>query len=241
MNKKSRGIILQTTNYSETSLVVKIYTEQHGLGSYIVSGVRTRSSRFKSNIFQPLSLVEMVASGKPGQSLKRITEIQLSPPFSGIPGDVVKSSIAIFLAEVIYRSIREEEHNAALFGFLFNGIQILDVGSGNCSRFHIYFMIQLTRYLGFFPHGSCTEGISRFDLKEGMFTNAMPAHTFYLDTILSMYLFRFMNADFNDYQSVIIPGDHARQLLQSLVTYFEIHHTHGSTIKSHRVLEEVLG
>jgi DNA repair protein RecO (recombination protein O) len=108
MNSKTRGIILQTTNYSETSLVVKIYTEQSGLGSYIVSGVRSRNSRFKSNLFQPLSLIDMVASGKPGQSMKRITEIQLSPPFSGIPGDIIKSSIAIFLAEVIYRSIREE-------------------------------------------------------------------------------------------------------------------------------------
>src|SRR6186713_1320642 len=117
MNSKTRGIILQSTNYSETSLVVKIYTEQGGLGSFIVSGVRTRNSRFKSNIFQPLSLVELVTTGSSSQSMKRITEIQLAPPFSGIPEDIVKSSIAIFLAEVIYRSIREEEPNPSLFGF----------------------------------------------------------------------------------------------------------------------------
>jgi DNA repair protein RecO (recombination protein O) len=241
MSVKTRGIILQTTNYSETSLVVKVYSEQWGLGSFIVSGVRAKNSRFKSNIFQPLSLVEMVASGKPGHSMKRITDIHLSPPLSGIPGDIVKSSIAIFLAEVIYRSIREEEPNPSLFGFLHNSIQILDLCHENCSRFHIYFLLRFSRHLGFFPHGDCIPGISYFDLREGVFTSGLPSHAEILDHHYAMLLFRVMYADFENYKEVNITSAEMKSLLNALVTYFQIHHTHGNPIRSHHILEEVLG
>ncbi len=241
MSSKTRAIILQTTNYSETSLVVKIYTETSGLGSYIVSGVRSRNSKFKSNIFQPLSLVEMISSGKPGQSMKRITEISLAPPLSGIPGDIIKSSIAIFLAEIIYRSIREEEPNSSLFGFLSNSIQILDVSHGNCSRFHIYFMIRFSRHLGFFPHGDCIAGVTIFNLEEGFFTSNYPSHGRFLDLHHANLLFQLMHADFENYRDIEISMPEMKTLLNSMVTYFEIHHTHGSPIRSHKILEEVLG
>jgi len=240
MNKKTRGIVLQSTNYSETSLVVKIYTEQYGLESYIVSGVRTKKSRFSSNIFQPLSLVELVASGRTGSTLKRITDIQLSPAFSGIPGDVIKSTIALFLSEVIYRSIREEEHNPALFGFLHNSIQILDLSQDNCARFHLYFMIQLTRYLGFFPQGECNSNGRCFDLKEGVFTDYHSSHIFILDHENSLLLYRLMNSGFETYRDIVIPAPRMRTILDALVTYFEIHHTHGNPIRSHTILGEVL-
>jgi len=241
MSNTTRGIILHNTNYSETSLVVKIYTEQHGLGSYIVSGVRAKNSRFKSNIFQPLSLVELVASNKPGQSMKRISEIQLAPPFSGIPGDIIKSSIAIFLAEVIYRSIREEEPNPTLFGFLHNSIQILDLSHENCSRFHIYFMIRFSRHLGFFPHGDCITGQSIFNLEEGYFTSNQPVHDRFLDKKHASQLFQLMHSSFDNYRDIHLNPTDAKALLKAMVTYFEIHHTHGNPIRSHMVLEEVLG
>jgi len=237
---KARGIILQTTNYSETSLVVKIYTENSGLETFIVSGVRAKNSRFKSNLFQPLTLVELVASGRSGRSMKRITDIQLSPPFTGIPGNVIKSSIAIFLSEVIYRSIREEESNPALFGFLHNSIQILDLSNDNCSRFHLYFMVQLSRYLGFFPHGDCNSSGTVFDLKEGVFTQQHPMHVMVLDHETSKVLFQLMNTGFEDYRAIDIPANRLKILLEALVTYFEIHHTHGNPIRSHAILSEVL-
>ena len=240
MNQKTRGIVLHTTNYSETSLVVKIYTEQGGMGSFIVSGVRSRNSRIKSNLFQPLSLVELVASGSPSGSMRRITEIRLSPPFAGIHGDIVKSSIALFLAEVIYRSIREEEANAVLFEFLHNSIQILDVSHGNTSRFHIYFMIQLSKHLGFYPQGIPVKDSGYFDLKEGVFCTSMPPHTYFLDQDLTGCLYRIMTAGFENYQSVEMNPVSVKALLKALVVYFEIHHTQGSSIRSHTVLEEVL-
>ena len=240
MKIATRGIILQSTRYSETSLVVKIYTEQAGLASFIVSGVRTKNSRFSSNLFQPLSLVELVAASKPGQSMHRITDIQLSPPFTGIPGDMIKSAIAIFLAEVIYRSIREEEASPSLFAFLHNGIQILDLSPVSCSRFHIFFMIHFSRHLGFFPNGNFTRGQSCFDLREGLFKDHQPVNSEFIDSTLSGVLHDFVNSSFENYHEINVPGSQSRLLLKALVQYFELHQTHGNSIRSHKVLEEVL-
>jgi len=239
-NIQSKGIILTSTNYSETSLVVKIYTEQAGMGSFIVSGVRSRKSRFSSSLFQPLSLVELIASGKPGQSMKRITEIQLSPPFSGIPHNMVKSTIALFLSEVIYRSVKEEEVNSSLFNFLHSSIQILDLNQKNCARFHLFFMIQFSRYLGFYPNGLYIKGISYFDLREGLFKSNYPTHADFLNPQQTVVLYEFMNKSFDNFHDLELPKEISKRLLHSLVTYFEIHQTHGSQIRSHKVLEEIL-
>lgn len=237
---KSRGIILNSTNYGDSSLVVKIYTEQEGMGSFIVGGVRTRKGRFSSSLFQPLTLVEVLASGKPGQSMKRITEIQLSPPFSGIPHHMTKSTIALFLSEVIYRSVKEEEVNPGLFHFLHNSIQILDLNQHNCARFHLFFMIQFSRYLGFFPNGEYVKGESYFDLREGLFKTDCPVHADFLDTKQTTILYEFMNRSFDNFHELELGKASSNMLLHSLVTYFELHQTHGSQIRSHKILEEIL-
>lgn len=240
MKLSSRGIVLHSTKYSETSLVVKIYTEQAGMGSFIVGGVRSKKGKFSNSLFQPLTLVEMNASGKPGQTMLRITDIQLSPPFSGIPGDMIKSTIALFIAEVIYRSIREEEVNSALFNFLNNGIQFLDLSHHNCSRFHIFFMIQLSRHLGFYPNGTYSKNISYFDLREGLFRNDMPVHVDFFDRQQTGILHELMNRSFDNFHETVISGAVSKALLYGLVTYFELHQTQGHQIRSHKVLEDVL-
>jgi DNA repair protein RecO (recombination protein O) len=101
-------------------------------------------------------------------------------------------------------------------------------------------MIQFSRYLGFFPHGECTPGISIFDLKEGLFTQSTPAHPCFLDHMHSGILFEMMHAGFDNYREIAIPGSSTKTLLQALVMYFEIHHTHGNPIRSHAILEEIL-
>jgi DNA repair protein RecO (recombination protein O) len=240
MKVKTRGIILHTIRYRETSLIVKVYTEEMGLASFLVSGVRTSKVRFSGSLFQPLSLVELVASGGSGKNLHRITDISPSPPLAELNGHVIKSSIALFLAEVIYRSIREEESNRALFEFLHNGIQILDVSRDNVSRFHLFFLAQLTRYTGFYPHGNCDVGISYFDLQEGIFCNNPPPHPLYMETHMASLLNKLLRCTFDSFHLLSLTNAEARLLLEALVTYYELHHTHGQVIRSHKVLAEVL-
>jgi DNA repair protein RecO (recombination protein O) len=240
MLRKTRGIVLHVTDYAETSLVVKIYTEDFGLQSYLINGVRKQKAKFKNNLFQPLTLVDMVAYHKEGHGLKRISEINAHPQFTSIPYDIVKSSVAIFLNEVIYRSIREEEKNQTLFDFLHNAICILDLQTVDCSAFHLNFMIQFTRYLGFFPNGNYYEDQSIFNLEEGNFQLNTPPHPHFLNNQLTKYLYHLMQCSFENYHLAEINHSQKKELLNALVTYFELHHTHGTHLKSHHILHEVM-
>jgi len=240
MLRKTRGIVLHVTDYAETSLVAKIYTEDFGMQSYLINGVRKQKAKFKSNLFQPLSLVDLIAYHKAGQGLKRISEINPHPQFASIPYDIVKSSVAMFMNELIYRSIREEEKNQILFDFLHNSIQILDLRTLDCSTFHLYFMIQLTRYLGFFPNGNYYEDESIFNLEEGNFQLGIPPHPNFLNNQLTKHFYHLMHCSFENYHLAEINHSQKKEFLSALISYFELHHTHGSSLKSHQVLHEVM-
>ena len=240
MRIHTRAIILHSTKYGETSLIVRTYTETSGICSFIVGGVRGGGkSRFPAGIFQPLNLVEVVASGKPGTTLPRITEIQLSPPLSYLHQDLVKGTIAMFLSEVLNRSIKEEEPSPSLFGFLHNAILILDTEPNHVARFHLAFMVQLSKHLGFYPHGSYFEQ-GFFDMQEGVFTQHRPTHVYYLDGSVARSLWLLMQTPFGDLSSLNVDAIDNRRMLQSLVTYYELHMTQGRNIQSHHILSEVL-
>lgn len=241
MRIKSKAIILHSTKYSETSLVVKAYTEDSGLMSLIVGGVRGGGKmRFPAGLFQPFSLVELVASGKPGTAMPRITDIQLSPAFQNIPNNLLKGSILMFLSEVVSRCIKEEEPSPSLFQFLYQAAQILDLYEGNCNRFHIHFLVKLTGHTGFYPNGSFSSQSPYFDLREGSFTSQAPLHNQFTSAEVSKALSDFMHTTFEEHHRVEVEPAVSKALLNALVAYFELHMTHGREIQSHKILAEVL-
>lgn len=237
---KTRGIVLHTINYSDKSIIAKIYTELFGLQSYMLNGIRGKSSKTKVNLFQPLSLVEMSVIHKERSSLHRISEIRNAQPFTSIPFDIAKSSVALFINEIVYKSIKEEEANPQLFNFLFNSCQMLDLQEDNCSNFHLYFMIELSRYLGFHPGEKEMKGECFFDLKEGIFCKSEPFHSFFLSPGISRSLRDIMNSGYSSLGSLTIPNDIRRELLYKLILYYELHLSSCRDISSHKILEEVL-
>ena len=241
MLQKTRGIVISTTNYSEASVIAKIYTEEFGLQSFLLNGVRKSKSRFNNNLLHSLSTVELVAYYKPGKTLHRISELSASPQLSSIPYDTVKIALVIFLAEVLLRSIREEETNKELFNFLHHSIELLDLQQQDCSRFHLCFMIQLARYLGFHPQGNYSAVSGYFDLQEGSYQNSSPLHPHFLEPALSEKFHQLTRINFEELHTIKINMIERKQLLHALITYYELHHTHGIKLKSYSVLEEVMG
>jgi DNA repair protein RecO (recombination protein O) len=184
MLQKTRAIVLDITPYAEASIIVKAYTETMGLQSFLVNGVRKPKARFANNLFQPLTIIEIVAYFKKQGGLHRVSDVSASPPLVHIPYDTIKTTVALFLAEILYRSIKEEEANPDLFGFIDHSIQILDLHPETTSRFHLIFCLQLTRYLGFYPSGRFSNHTRCFDLKEGVFREGKPMHPYYIDQYL---------------------------------------------------------
>jgi DNA repair protein RecO (recombination protein O) len=149
---KCRGIVIKTIDYSESSVILKCFTDAHGLQSYLINGVRKNKGQIRPSQLLPLTLLELEVYHQQNKNLQRIKELKCSPPLHQLHFSMVKSSIGMFLSEVLNRSIREE-HQAdnALFDFIYNAIQLLDIEQQKLSNFPIYFLVQLSRYLGFYP------------------------------------------------------------------------------------------
>ncbi|HUH33525.1 MAG TPA: DNA repair protein RecO, partial [Daejeonella sp.] len=177
MLHKTRGIVLKTTSYSESSVVVQVFTEKFGLQSYLINGVKKPKAKISMNILQPLHLLEMVVYYKPSGNIQRAAEVRQQPVFLSIPYNIVKSSLVLFLNEVLYKAIKQQTADEVLFEFLFHAIEILDRMEAGAVNFHLYFLLRLTRFLGFYPDLTLADSASYFDLTNGNFTKQIPPHS----------------------------------------------------------------
>lgn len=238
MLERTKGIVLHSLKYSESSIIVKIYTESFGLVSYLVRSSRNKKSGMKAGIFQPLTILDMIVMHKKRQGLQTIKEITQCYQFSQIPYDIKKSSIAVFMSEVLYKAIREEEQNESLFHFLKSRIELLDITDGRTGEFHLSFLIELTLHLGFFPQlNYCNNNI--FNLYDGCFQENIPEHPYYISKELSVYFFNLISTSYADSQVQGIPGAERKELLDKILDYYRIHLNGFQSLKSHIVLEEV--
>ncbi len=238
---KTRGIVLKVIKYSETSVIVDVYTEERGLRKYIINGVRSKKSRVRASLVQVMSLVELVAYDREDRELNHIKEIKPAYVYQSIPFNVRKGAIALFIAEVARKTIHDSEENAALFGFLFDIFCYLDETTQPVGNVHLHFLLGLTAYLGFLPGGECCAATPLFDLQEGIFVGDVPGHTYYMNEMLSQTLSALLHRELRDCHEVKMDAVHRRQLLQHLLDYYRLHIDYLPEINAHHILQEVLG
>jgi len=239
MLHKTEGIILHTIKYAESSLIVKVYTSEFGLQSYMLSGIKGKKSKHKLALLQPLSLVDLIVSSSNKGALQRISEINLLKPYTDMPYSLVKRSIAIFLNEILYKVLKEEHADIGMFEFIKNALLVLDLKQDSCANFHIYFMTQLCPYLGFSPHGSTEEKNIFFDLKEGCFVSSAPIHRHYLNNEYTTIFQQFLNATFENFQVISMNRLQRKELLLALIAYYQLHVGSFGEVKSLSILEEI--
>ncbi len=233
----TRGIVLRSIRYNDKAVIANIYTELFGLQGYLVHTGKNK----KNALLQPLTCLELTVQHKANANLQRIKEATCSPPFTDIPYNTTKSSLAIFIAEVIYRAVKEEESNLSLFEFLHTAILLLDEEKNNCSNFHLVFLVQLSRYLGFFPGNNFSENESYFNLEEGIFVSEQPVHPNFAGKTAASCLAELMSVSVNEHYKVNITKQHRKELLSALMVYYRLHLQGMSEVRSYRVLEEVMG
>jgi DNA repair protein RecO (recombination protein O) len=240
MLHKTRGIVFRTIPYSDSSLIVHVYTDQFGLRSYLVSGVHGKKSKMKASLFLPLALVEMNVSNRERSSMHRISEITPLYAWKTIHADMRKSAVLLFLNEMLYKSIREEEPNPDLFDFISHALQILDLSSESCANFHLVFLSQLAGLLGFSPQGSFSEDTPFFNLAEGHFQSHAPSHNHFMAGGAAKAFSDTIDCNFETSHLVTMPSNTRSELLRKLIEFYQLHISTVKEIKSHTVLEEVL-
>lgn len=236
---KTKGIVLKTTEYAEASLVVRIYTELFGMQSYLVNSVRKKNARIRQSTLHPLSLLDLVVYHKENKSLHRIAEIKVNPVLSHLPFDLRKNSIAIFINEVILKSIAEQEPNEKMFGFLFEAVQQLDNQQPVNPDFPLLFAILFTRHLGFYPHPPGNQNFSCFNLLSGVFTSELlPANLCISGEELTAF-YNILSSYTHLAEPTGLPYELKKHLLEKMMQYYAIHLPAFHPVKSLPVLHEI--
>lgn len=240
MLQKMHGIVLHSLKYNDTSLIVDLYTDVNGRMSFIVPLPRSRRSAVKSSLFQPLALVELEADVKARGGLTRIREVKSYSPFNTIPYDPAKSAIALFIAEFLYRALREEDSNNDLFSFLLYSITWLDECGSRFANFHLVFLMRLSRFLGFYPNlESYTDG-DVFDLQAAVFVSEVPTvHSFYINPDETRVLRQLMRLSYDTMSLFAMSRSQRARCLTIVLDYYRLHLPEFSTLKSVDVLREL--
>ncbi len=237
---KTRGIIFRSIKYSETSIIADIFTEEKGLQSFIISGVRTKKAKVSASVLQVMTLVDLVAYYREDRDLHRIKEIKAELVYASLPFDIVKGAVGLFMVELARKTIQESEENRKLFTFLFETFRLLDSTEKPVSNLHIAFMIELSAFLGFLPGGEYVDEKSIFDLEEGVFEEGTPHHFHYLNENQSALLNQFLNTAIWESHTIKIDRTNRKELLNNLLLFYKLHIENFQKINAHQILEEVL-
>ncbi len=232
---KTKAIVISSLKYQEKSLIVKCFTQSDGLKSYFVqSAFSSKKNNQKIAYFQPLTILEIEANHKNKGTLEHFKEIKLATAYQTINVDVVKSTIVIFLSEMLHYSIQEEEKNEHLFTFLETALLWLDTHQ-EIANFHLILLLEITKYLGFYPDNSEND-LKFFEMTEGVFS---PFQGMSCLSEHETFLFKkLMNLKFDSDQKVFA-GTERQILLKILLDYYSIHLDGFKKPKSLDVLKEV--
>ena len=236
---KTRGIVLSYLKYRETSIIARVYTERLGVQSYVVNGVRKAKPPGRIALFQPFTLLELVAYVARGSGgLTRLSEYRCAELLTTLPYEVQKSSVVLFLAEVVGRAVREEEQNEPLFAFLHDSILAFDQQATGSENFALTFMLRLATYLGF----GVSSGAELTDqvIMAGHATVATGA-TGPATLRLREFEGYFDELLHNPASSTIPNGRVRHELLHVLIRYYQLHMEQLGDIRSLDILSQVLG
>ena len=236
---KARGIVLNTLKYGESSMVAHLLTDVGGRRSYMVQGIRSsRGHGSKSALFQPMFAVEFEGLESPRMEMHRFREVHSGIVLQTLPFDIRKTTIALFMAEVLYRLVKESEPNPDLFDFAWGSVEALDDAKEGVANFHLWFLANLSRFLGFCPGNEYTHG-ALFDMREGLFTTVPPLHSAVMSADNAMILRDLLECDVKCLGEIGLNRRQRVDFLDAMLAYYGYHLDAIHTVRSIKILQEV--
>jgi DNA repair protein RecO (recombination protein O) len=234
---KTKAVVLHTLKYGDSSLIAHCYTQTLGKQSFILKGILSaKKGSIRKSQFQVLTQLEILFDHKNNGKLQFLKEVKVIHPYQTIPNRIEKNAMAQFLAEILKNAILEEEANPSLYVFLETALHWLD-SNDEISDFHLIFLINLTKYLGFFPNNEPLDALY-FNLETGCFNTLLPREH-YIDGYQIPVFRELLGMNFGEVLSLKLNRIKRRELLETLILYFELHLLGFSKPKSLQILNEI--
>lgn len=240
---KTRGIVLRTVKYGETSVIATIFTELFGVQSYLVNGVRksTKAGSGKASLFQSAAILDMVVYHNELKNLQRIREFRWGFLYANILSDVKKNAIALFLIELLTKCLKQPEANPDLYQFTEDIFMHLDKSTENtAANFPLFFALHLTVFLGLRMNDNYSATRTVLDLQEGSFVKEKPHHPFYIEeqeALVTSNILKVMQPE--ELEDTRLNQATRKSLLHAYERYYSLHIADFGTLRSLPVLSEL--
>lgn len=235
----TRGIVLHSIPYKDTSAIIYMYTEAFGRASYMVSRRRSKKSPLVKSLFIPLSVLDLEVEHLNKREIHRIKEARVCLPLQEILCDPIKNVLALFLSEFLFRVVKETEPDPRLFCFLYDSIQVLECADKGVANFHLVFLLRLLRYLGIFPNIENRRAGYYFDMLNSVFTVDQPAHPHFLGEEDTEVFARLLKMSYENMSLYVFSRQERVRIIQKILEYYHLHLPDFAEIKSLAVLQSL--
>lgn len=234
------GIVLSVVKLADKKIICKLYTKESGLRSYLSTVSNSSKSKIKPAQLLPLNQVEIIVSERENRELGRMSEMRCTSLYTQLHLDMKKMSIVAFITELLNKCLKEAESNPELFHFITQAMNKLDLETDNFSDFHLVFMLEISKYLGFFPNNNYSKEEQIFDLMNGAFVACIPSHPHFLKGEEARAISELIKS--SEAQGIIrIDGSSQRRnTLHTLVNYYKLHVPGFGELKTISVLRDTL-
>ncbi|MDR3326993.1 MAG: DNA repair protein RecO [Prevotellaceae bacterium] len=240
MSVKTQAIVLHHIPYSDSGVIAHLYTRQEGrISVFVRSG--SRRSVMRATFLQPFSVLDLVLHGKPQSTMMYVKECSPSLIFNSIPFNSIKSSITLFLSEVLYRTLKVQHSDKVLFDFLVSSIEFFDNCDKGTGNFHLLFLLQLSKYLGFYPN---VENFSNqkktfFDLKNGCLCLEKPLHPFFLSEEQTVNFLLILRFNYQTMYLLKLSREQRQHILEQIMLFLQLHLPEFGSVKSIGIIKQI--
>lgn len=239
MQQTTRGLVLRTVKYGERQVIIDMLTERLGRVSFIAPLPRSSKAKVRTQLLQPLALVELTFDYRPAVRLQKLGELRLSVPYVSLMFHPLKLPIGLFLAEFLLYATRNEQPDEALFAYVEHGLRWLDAAAEGFVNFHLVFMMRLTRFLGFYPNVEGWHAGSVFDLRLGEFTGVVPAHTDYVPVAEAARMRTLLRMNYETMHRFVFSREERKRCIALILAFYRLHVPSFPELRSLPVLEEM--
>jgi DNA repair protein RecO (recombination protein O) len=220
-------------------MIIDLLTQSDGRVSIVTHIPKTQRGKLKKQYFQPMNILDVEIDLRPRTQLQHLRDARLAVPFSSIPFHPHKLSIALFLAEFIYYSTRDEQRNEALFAYLEHSILWLDGCTEGFANFHLVFMMRMSRFIGFFPYIEDYQEGDYFDMRAASFTAHAPLHPDFLNRDDSSRINTLMRMNYESMHLFKMSHDDRNRIIDVIITYYRLHVPNFPELKSLQVMKAI--
>lgn len=239
MEVKTKAIVLRTVRYGDSRMIVDMLTASVGRVSFACGLSKTNRGKIKKQLFQPLTLLDIVFDYRTTMELQRIKDVRMARPFVSIPFDAYKLSIGLFLAEFLVYATKGEQDGNQLEEFTEKSLLWLDNAVDGFANFHLVFMIRVSLFVGFYPNLDGYSDGAWFDLRDGSFTMTCPSHPDYLNPDDSRRILLLTRMNFDNMRLFSMSRVDRNRCLDVIMTYYRLHVANFPVLRSLEVLRKL--